>query len=181
MKPALNFRQWMVLLILEINRNMIFMTVSLHTQSFQKAMTRFLAKHCCMGNLSSRSGTQKTSQPCAQCQSIWYVGGRIWKLWSSSSKNANIGKAILSVLTNQAMSTQSTRNFSLSKNVVSEIKTSLSEIKFTIFQGFGPLKIFEPDQAWGPANFFWSIRAGSGPLRPFFNLLRSTKNKMAEF
>ena len=59
MKPALNFQKWMVLLILEIYRNMIFMTVSLHPQSFQKAMTMFLAKHCCMGNLRSRSGTQK--------------------------------------------------------------------------------------------------------------------------
>ena len=49
----------MVLLILEIYRNMIFMTVSLHLQSFQKAMTMFLVKHRCMGNLSSRSGTQK--------------------------------------------------------------------------------------------------------------------------
>ena len=35
------------------------MTVSLHPQSFQKDMTTFLAKHRCMGNLSSQSGTQK--------------------------------------------------------------------------------------------------------------------------
>ena len=59
MKPALNFRKCMVLLILEIYRNMIFMTVSLHPQSFQKAMTMFLVKHRCMENLGSRSGAQK--------------------------------------------------------------------------------------------------------------------------